>query len=338
MILFGGQGSQSYPYQSNDTWVLRNADGTGGPAQWQQLTTIGAPPVRRHAGGAYDSRTNRLIVYGGDGAGSCPCPFLNDIWVLTNANGLETNPPTWTQLNPIGTQPPARSSATFAYDSVNNRAIVYGGEGPGTLADTWVLTNANGTGGAPAWVQLSVAGVSPQRTRGSSAYDPATNRLIAYGGDRLHYPATVDDAWVLTNANGLGGAPAWNRLITSGGPPVPRAYPSTAYDTALNRLIVFGGDGPNTLNDTWVLANASGAGGGPLKIDQVLPNRGGNAGSVTVQIIGGGFQTGAIVRLTGIGPDLIGSNTVVTNTAHLTTTLNLTGAVLGQRTVVYHKS
>jgi 6-phosphogluconolactonase (cycloisomerase 2 family) len=66
----------------------------------------------------------------------------------------------------------------------------------------------------------------------------------------------------------------------------------------------------------------------------ILPEKGGNTGNVTVQIFGNGFQSGAIVSLTGLEPDIVGSNTVVPYSSVLTTTFDLTAATPGARTVV----
>lgn len=71
-----------------------------------------------------------------------------------------------------------------------------------------------------------------------------------------------------------------------------------------------------------------------LGIQFVEPTHGGNAGTVTMQIIGSGFQSGATVKLTGVGPDILGTNTTVPNASVLTTTFNLTGATPGVRNVV----
>ncbi|MGA8028717.1 MAG: NHL repeat-containing protein [Bryobacteraceae bacterium] len=67
----------------------------------------------------------------------------------------------------------------------------------------------------------------------------------------------------------------------------------------------------------------------------IQPTHGGNAGTVTAQITGPGvFKSGAEVKLTGIGPDIVGTNTTVPNASILTTTLDLSGAEPGIRTVV----
>src|SRR5205085_7445366 len=45
----------------------------------------------------------------------------------------------------------------------------------------------------------------------------------------------------------------------------------------------------------------------------VSPDHGGNAGSVTLLISGNGIQSGAGVKLTGLGADIVGTNTTVSN-------------------------
>lgn len=66
----------------------------------------------------------------------------------------------------------------------------------------------------------------------------------------------------------------------------------------------------------------------------IVPDHGGNSGSVTAQIIGSGFQSGATVKLTGSGQDILGTNTTVAKPSDLTTTFALTGAAPGVRNVV----
>jgi len=66
----------------------------------------------------------------------------------------------------------------------------------------------------------------------------------------------------------------------------------------------------------------------------ISPNHGGNVGGVTVRVNGNGFQSGAQLKLTGIGADIVGTGTAVFNANILTSTLNLTGAPPGLRDVV----
>jgi hypothetical protein len=122
---------------------------------------------------------------------------------------------TWTMLAPAGGPPIARWLQTGVEDQANDRMIIFGGTNTlgssGQMNDVWVLANADGIGGAPTWTQLNPTGTVPSaRLDASAAYDSATNRMILFGGDLYQGFSfgTTNDLWVLTNANGLAGAPA----------------------------------------------------------------------------------------------------------------------------------
>lgn len=71
-----------------------------------------------------------------------------------------------------------------------------------------------------------------------------------------------------------------------------------------------------------------------LSIQYLQPAQGGNAGSVTMQVIGNGFQNGVAVKLAGLGPDIVGTNVTVANISALAATFDLTGAAPGVRNLV----
>jgi hypothetical protein len=209
MIVFAGH-TAFFGTDQSDVRVLTNADGTGGTPGWSTLApTGGPPPPRRDAGMAYDQATNRLIVFGGgDFPSSSTSTIYNDVWVLTNANGLGGTP-VWSQLTPLGSPPMARLAHAAHYDPTTNRLIVFGGgdiQG-GILSffnDLWVLTNANGIGGPPQWIQLSPGGtVPPARIWASSGYSVASNALALALGRNDILPTLFNDAWVLADANGF---------------------------------------------------------------------------------------------------------------------------------------
>jgi hypothetical protein len=240
---------------------------------WTELFPIGGPPNERNFHSAvYDPATNRMIMFGGAPYHEAGAPTLyNDVWVLSNADGAEASTPTWTQLNPTGGGPNPRGFHSAVYDPATNRMIVFGGD-PSIgycfyrTNDVWVLENANGLGGTPNWLQLNTTG-GPPSPRGlhSAVYDPATNRMIMFGGNNACEPAN-NDVWVLENANGHGGTPNWIQLTPSGAVPIPVPGASSGhaavYDQANNRMIVFEGFWCCT-NDVYVLENANGIGGTP---------------------------------------------------------------------------
>jgi hypothetical protein len=211
-----------------------------------------------------DAGGNRMIVFGGTAAAGP----ANDVWVLTHADGT-TGAPSWTKLTPSGGPPAARANHTGVYDPATNRMIVYGGDDaanptPNVFGDVWVLSNANGLGGAPAWTPLSPTGGPPSlRTGHDAVYDAAGNRMIVFGGDsNPPCGAGLNDVWVLSHANGLGGTPTWSQLAPAGGPPSARAHAIASYDAATNRMTVVGGLTPCGAgnNEMWVLADANGIG------------------------------------------------------------------------------
>jgi len=285
LILFGDFIGSPCCTSLNDTWVLRNANGIGGvPQEWQQLFPAGTlPPGRINQSAVYDQAHNRMIIFGGGQANNYLYPVrFNDVWVLANANGLGGTP-TWTQLNPAATGglPAPREGPEAAYDPNTNRMTIFGGGNNGIMDvpnDVWVLTNANGLGGEAQWIQLSPAGNLPaRREQFAAAYNPASNVMTIFGG----CCPSLNDVWVLSHANGLGGAPAWQQVSPTGTAPAPRGtYDEFGYDPATNSLIIFGGLGFNPggteYNDTWLLTNEDNIGGTPAWVN-TIPN--GSSGS-----------------------------------------------------------
>jgi len=169
----------------------------------------------------------------------------------------------WLAACPAGVDPGPRSGAATGYDEANDRMIVYGGETPSGAADTdvYVLVHASAAGGPPAWERYAPAGGPGPLSHAGFGYDPASNRLIVFGGCSGSCATASGETWVLANANGLGRDPEWIRLNVSG--PGARFGHAAALDAAGNRFFVHGGAageaGP-TLGDTWLLEAANGLG------------------------------------------------------------------------------
>ncbi len=222
-----------------------------------------APPNNRYLHSAvYDPATNRMIVFGG--SENCTAG-VNDAWVLSNANGLG-GAPAWTLLSPSGSAPVPRYWHSAVYNTATNRMTVFAGVNGPYYNDVWVMANANGVG-TPVWIQLSpTGGPPPARAQHTAVYDPATNRMVLFGGFTT-ISGVANDAWVLSNADGTGGTPAWTQLSPTGTLPSARRIHSAIYNAANNRMVVFAGIGSSYFNDTWVLASASGIIDIPVTID-----------------------------------------------------------------------
>ena len=242
----------------------------GAPSLWTMLSTTGGPPTTDASTVVYDHTSNRIILFGGTLGSPC-CTSFNDVWVLTNANGLGGSP-NWIKLNtatPNGA-PTARAGQSAVYDSANNVMIIFGGGVPGPCGfyctlfnDVWTLNNANGVGGTPTWIPLFPSGTAPIAREGHKAvYDSANNRMIVFGGGNNGIMNVPNDLWALTNANGLNGASHWIQLAESGQVPPRVEHFAVAYDSANNRMTIFGGC-CYWNNNTWLLTNVNGLAGTP---------------------------------------------------------------------------
>jgi hypothetical protein len=263
LILFGGMTSCCLPRR--DLWVLTGADGSGPDRpRWLRETPV-IDLYRRVHSAAYSPVSNRLIVFGG--TVRYPKNF-NDTWILSHANAV-TGDPAWSLL-PIapGPRPRPRADHLAAYDATSNRLVVFGGLAqaagkPDTvLNDTWVLTNADGSGSVPSeWRKVPVSGSRPPPTfAGLAVYDAARNQLLIFGGRDLSED-DFNDVWVLSNVDGSMAVPAsWRKRSPSGARPAPRYGLAGGYNPGNGRMVIFGGtDSSTAYNDTWLLANAFGA-------------------------------------------------------------------------------
>jgi hypothetical protein len=230
MVVFGGNdGHLGYGYE---VWALSLAGG------WTQLDPPGPRPGgRRWHSAIYDPVRERMVVFGGY-SGS----ILNDVWTLSLAST-----PAWTQLNPSGMPPSARSYHSAIHDPVRDRMVVFGGTSSGPFNDVWVLLLADN----PVWTKLTPSGAPPIARWGHSAiYDPVRDRMLFFGGARSSY---LGDVWALS----LTGTPAWTELTPSGTPPSARYGHSAIYDPVRDRMVVFGGGNSlGYLNDVWALSLA----------------------------------------------------------------------------------
>ena len=110
VIIFGGltrTTAKSYR-AANDTWAW---DGK----TWQQLSDSGPSP-RTHIRMAFDRRTKKIVVFGGQANGR-PTASLGDTWTWDGQR--------WTEIKAAGPTP--RSWHLMAFDESLGRTILYGG-------------------------------------------------------------------------------------------------------------------------------------------------------------------------------------------------------------------
>lgn len=231
LILFGGFQNGVL---SNRVLAYSMDEGT-----WRELTPKGtAPTPRREAAAAYDSKRNRLIVFGGGSASG----NTNDIFALS----LNPDGEFWTELgvDPDGARPSPRTQASLVYDQLNDRVILYSGyASSATLHDVWAfnLNERDSNWGKGALPTVNIPGGTS--VGNAAIYDPIGQRMLVYRGHTggLH-SLTLDGGLVWSN-------------LTDASTPSARRYPAVAYDPIRHAMILQGGflGGTSATNETFRL-------------------------------------------------------------------------------------
>lgn len=225
VIMFGGWAGYE---QSGETWAYEYETN-----EWTNMNPVVAPSARNAHAMAYDSQSDRVILFGGHTGSD-----NDETW----SYDFETN--SWTDMNPT-LRPPARHDMAFAFDIQSDRFLIFGGEGGGKLNDLWAYDFDTDT-----WTEMHPA-VAPPNSYGTAfAYDSYADRTVMFGGDDPDLPPYVrSDTWTYDLDGDV-----WAKIDTSG---PGRSHHAMAYDSRSSRSIMFGGDiSPPTvfLGDTWTFS------------------------------------------------------------------------------------
>lgn len=183
VVLFGGTDFGTM-HTFNDTWEYNGKN-------WAQIKTPLAPEGRFHHSMAYDTKRQRIVLFGGNAA----IPPLNsekfkagqrnDVW--------EFDGRLWNKIKTFES-PSKRDHFAMAYDQQTNQTILFGGysgtfEDGVYLGDTWIW---NGK----VWKKIDVE-KSPSARGGKPAmtYDTKSKRVILFGGGTPQ--KAMNDMWFL---------------------------------------------------------------------------------------------------------------------------------------------
>jgi len=228
VVLFGGAGRGEGP--SGETW-------TWAGTTWTLHRPGTSPSPREGAGLAYDPHTQSMVLFGGIGAccdeAGRPFPgktHLRDTWLWDGIN--------WRPASPA-TSPPARVSATMAFDPITGAVVLFGGFGGTALGDTWMWDGRS-------WTELRPAASPPPRYGAGMVGIKGAGKganLVLFGGIDSG-GAALQDTWTWDGTT-------WTRRAENG--PPARFLASMAV-VAEKRAVVFGGvpaPGKAPLDDLW---------------------------------------------------------------------------------------
>lgn len=206
-------------------------------ASWTEVTpTKGErPEARNGAVMAYDPLRQRVILFGGQ---LVTGGLLSDTWEW------DCVAKTWTWLLVEG--PSWRSGSSLVHDGGADRLLLFGGA---YQRDTWAFDLA-----ARTWTLLPTTFSSPNgamrpRSYHAAAVNPATQRLVIFGGidgSQFGVADDLDDMWELRGS-------VWTEVTPPVRPPAG-GWRAMAFDE-LGRLVLHGGwtnAGAHSYADTWV--------------------------------------------------------------------------------------
>ncbi len=223
VVLFGGYTTTS-PYYNDETWVYDVATAT-----WTEMNPTSKPLARDRHAIAYDSVNNKVVLLGG---GDRSIKF-DETWIY------DLTSDTWTQMNPA-TKPSARSGHAMAFDSMNNKIVLFSGrDSVGNNDETWVYDVA-----CDRWTQMNPATKPQGRFGYAMVYDSTNNKFILFGGGNAQ-------TWVYDLASD-----SWTQMNPAT-KPSERSRHAMVYDSANNKVVLFGGDDGHYNDETWVYDLAS---------------------------------------------------------------------------------
>lgn len=188
VILFGGfWGDATSPdgrRALSDTWAYDyNAN------NWTNMNPVTSPSLLYAFGMAYDSESDRVILYGGKYKSDYVSTIKLDTWAY------DFNSNNWTNMYPP-TNAHVRDRFQMTYHSEWDRVILFGGDAGSDTSkydDTWAYDyNTNN------WTELEPVNHPSKRYYSDLAYDDESERIILFGGCANQIDDVFNETWSLS--------------------------------------------------------------------------------------------------------------------------------------------
>ena len=228
--------------QANQTWAYDYNTDT-----WTDLHAIGTPSGLMGARMVYDTKADRMILFGGLKV-PLPTNFVpKNLIFPTDTWSYDFNKNTWTNMQPKSS-PPGSNYIQMTYDAKSDRVLMFGACGGMGVVwgddNVWAYDYKANT-----WT-IQKPTVSPiMRDYGAMAYDPAMDRAFLFGGATADDIATpFDDLWSYDYAS-----QTWEQIKFTSGPSA-RGWHTMTYSTKSDRIILIGGgpDKDSFTNEVWI--------------------------------------------------------------------------------------
>ncbi|MHA2373688.1 MAG: Kelch repeat-containing protein [Candidatus Thorarchaeota archaeon] len=227
IIIYGGWKTPE-PFELGDTWSYDYNNDT-----YTNMNPAIAPPVREVGMMAYDSQSDKIVMFGG-------IENFNSYLVRNDTWTYDYNTNTWADVT-SGAAPSPRDASGMVYDSESDRIILFGGENVEKYNDTWAYHLETNT-----WEQMNPSNSPSARYFPSMAYDEESDRVILFGG--RSDGAKESDTWAYDY-----NSDSWQELSPSTQPSWRRGH-FTNYDTESDSIVLFGGSDVSDVakDDTWL--------------------------------------------------------------------------------------
>jgi hypothetical protein len=219
VLLFGGGLFDPF---FGDTWTW---DGS----QWSLRHPSISPSPRGQAAAVYDPNSQSVVLFGGGNSSGS----LADTWTWDGS--------TWSQQQPT-TSPSARQDAAMAFDPATGQLVLFGGNT--VVGNMFAYSNDTWTWDGSNWTEQHPLAPPAGRDGATLIYDPASGRLLLFGGDTLN--SLMQDTWAWDGSQ-------WTQLSPLHSPPA-RFHAASFHDPASGEPVVFAGfgtSGSHYLDDTW---------------------------------------------------------------------------------------